>query len=344
VRKLARVVKIDSVVNHPNADRLDLCKVGGWQVLSKRDLYKTGDLAIYFEIDSWIPHELDPSLTKEGHEPKVYNGVLGQRLRTVKLRGELSQGLLIPLNFGLGGLPLELVDVQEGEDLTELLGIQKWEMEIPAQLAGQTKAPFPSQFPKTDQERVQNLSTMIELYRLGAVERFYIQEKLEGSSMTCYLIDGNFGVCSRNLDLIETEGNTFWQVARELDIENKMRNLFGEQNIAIQGELIGPAIQGNIYKLAKPTMRVFDIVDTQGKLCPGMLTSYCDYMGLETVPNLGVIQTNDPEFSIEGLLKIAEGKSILNPSQEREGIVLKHYLDGNVSFKAISNRYLEKQK
>lgn len=354
MRKLAKIVRIDSVVNHPNADRLDLCKVGGWQVVAKRDLYKTGDLAIYLEIDSWVPHDVDPSLTKEGHEPKVYNGVPGQRLRTVCLRGELSQGLLIPINVGIGGFLSvkdkqgETVLVDEGQDVTEVLGIQKWEMEIPAQLAGQAKGSFPSQFPKTDQERVQNLTKMIEeLRQLSKPVTFQIQEKLEGSSMTCYIIDGVFGVCSRNLDLKETEGNTFWQVARKLDIERKMRQFFGFGNVAIQGELIGPGIQGNIYNLKEPTMRVFDALDGHSstrKMDPVRLQQVCEVMGLETIPVLGYISTDSEDFTVEGLLKLAEGKSELNPSQEREGIVLKHCVDGNVSFKAISNRYLEKQK
>lgn len=344
MRALAKIVKIDSVVNHPNADRLDLCKIGGWQVVAKRDLYKTGDKAVYLEIDSWVPHTLDPSLTKEGHEPKVYNGVQGQRLKTIRLRGELSQGLLIPMS----ALPLELYDDSEGLDLTEFLGIQKWEMEIPAQLAGQAKGSFPSQFPKTDQERVQNLSKEIEMWKThNTIDKFYIQEKLEGSSMTCYIIDGVFGVCSRNLDLKETEGNAFWQVARELDIENKMREILissGVTTPAIQGELIGPGIQGNIYKLNKPTMRVFDILYGHEKAAPRVMKNICEKMGLETVPYIGEIWTDDPEFTVEGLLKLAEGKSVLNPEQEREGIVLKHFVNGDCSFKAISNKYLEKQK
>lgn len=361
MRALAKIVKIDSVVNHPNADRLDLCKVGGWQVVSKRDLYKAGDLAIFAEIDSWIPHTLDPSLTKEGHEPKVYNNVPGQRLRTVRLRGELSQGLLIPLSHETmvrceagkaliqrGISPLSAQDELVGQDVTELLGIQKWEMEIPAQLAGQTKGSFPSQFPKTDQERVQNLSKLIEdlTEPTRPLSVFQIQEKLEGSSMTCYIIDGEFGVCSRNLDLKETEGNTFWQVARKLDIENKMRQYFGSGNVAIQGELIGPGIQGNIYNLKEPTMRVFDAFGSTSsdKMNPTRLQQACETMGLEMVPVLGLIATTDPNFSVEVLLKMAEGKSVLNPNQEREGIVLKHCDDGNMSFKAISNKYLEKQK
>lgn len=348
MRALAKVVKIDSVVNHPNADRLDLCKVGGWQVVSKRDLYKAGDLAVYLEIDSWVPHTLDPSLTKEGHEPKVYNGVPGQRLRTVRLRGELSQGMLLPFNVCMSNYEGEAssTDWNVGDDLTEVLGIQKWEMEIPAQLAGQTKGSFPSQFPKTDQERVQNLSKLIEdlTEPTRPLSVFQIQEKLEGSSMTCYIIDGEFGVCSRNLDLKETEGNTFWQVARKLDIENKMRQYFGFGNVAIQGELIGPGIQGNIYNLKEPTMRVFDAFNSFDKMDPRQVQWACDSMGLEMVPVLGTIQTNDPLFTIEDLLKLAEGKSVLNPNQEREGIVLKHCSDGNMSFKAISNKYLEKQK
>ena len=94
-RMMAWVATIDQVQNHPNADRLDLCRVGGWQVVTLRDEYKEGDRVIYISIDSWVPTEIAPFLSK-GQEPRVYEGVKGERLRTIKLRGELSQGLILP--------------------------------------------------------------------------------------------------------------------------------------------------------------------------------------------------------------------------------------------------------
>lgn len=175
-RQLARVVKIDQVIKHPNADSLDLCKVGGWQVVAKLGEFKAGELAIYFEIDSWIPVELAPFLIK-GSEPHEYNGVYGERLRTIKLRKELSQGLLLPLSI-LNNVPSSYgfaFGVPEGEDLTEVLGIQKWERPLSANLRGMAKGNFPSFLRKTDKERIQNLK--FDRYQDLVCE---VTEKLDG--------------------------------------------------------------------------------------------------------------------------------------------------------------------
>ena len=153
-RKMAWIAKIDKVVKHPEADSLDICTVGGWQCVTKLGEYKQGDLVVYVSIDSWIPHELAPFLSK-GNEPREYNGVKGERLRTIKLRGTLSQGLILPTT---GKTPL----TGEGDDLTEFLGIQKWEKPIPAQLSGLVRGNFPDQVPKTDQERCLSGDTLLE--------------------------------------------------------------------------------------------------------------------------------------------------------------------------------------
>lgn len=355
-RVMARVVKVDEVKTHPNADALDLALIGGWQCVVKRNEFKAGDLAIYMEVDSFVPTEVAPFLTKPGHFPKTYNGVDGERLKTIKLRGELSQGLLLPVQSGFGGYnfirdpknPDQTFNVNEGDDVSALLRVQKWEAPVSPQLAGQARGSFPSAFPKTDQERIQNLTRQFEDWKSKGLT-FMMQEKLEGSSMTCYLLNGEFGVCSRNLDLKETEGNTFWQVARELDIENQMRAYFteagfGETDVAIQGELIGPGIQGNIYGLSKPTFRVFDIVMAKGQrfLEPNLVHSVAESLGLITVPYLYRVVFTDT--TVQTVLESAEGKSEINPKQEREGLVFKCNEDPSISFKAISNKYLLGQK
>ena len=256
MRKLATIRRIDALTPIDGADAIECATVGGWKVVVKKGEYTVGDLAVYCEIDSWIPTELAAFLSK-GKEPREFEGIKGERLRTVKLRGQLSQGLLLPLSTVYCLSPTTEVDIL-GDDVSEPLGIIKWEMPMNAQLAGMAKGNFPSVIPKTDQERAQNLVQEI----VGAIEagmQFEITEKLEGSSMTCYLIDGEFGVCSRNLDLKETADNTFWQVARRDELEGKMRECGGISNWAIQGELIGPGIQGNIYKLSQPEFRIFDV-------------------------------------------------------------------------------------
>ena len=325
MRKMASIRKIDAIRPIDGADAIECAVVGGWTVVVKKGEFAVGDLAIYCEIDSWIPTELAPFLSK-GKEPREYEGVKGERLRTVKLRGQLSQGLLLPCTDGI-----------EGDDVSELLNIRKWEMQVPTQLAGQVKGNFPSLIPKTDQERVQNLVKEIAV----AVERgaeFEVTEKLEGSSMTCYVMNGGgeFGVCSRNLDLKRDENNTFWVVAIRDDIEEKMRE-FGE-DFALQGELIGPGIQGNIYKLSKPEFYVFDVYNiTAGKyLNPAERRALIDKMGLNHVPVLNTEYVL--KHTVEDLLACAEGKSIL-ANTEREGIVFKE-VNGGMTFKAISNKYL----
>ena len=142
--------------------------------------------------------------------------------------------------------------IEEGVDVTDLLGIVKYEPPIPAELSGKVKGNFPSFLRKTDEERVQNLTKEYEQY-IQSDQKFYITEKLDGSSATFYFKDGVFGVCSRNLELLETAENTFWKVARELDLENKMKK-FGI-NMSLQGELIGEGIQGNPYKIKGQTVK-----------------------------------------------------------------------------------------
>jgi RNA ligase (TIGR02306 family) len=342
MRKLATVRKISEIRPIDGADSIELAIIDGWQTVIKKNEYRVGDLAVYCEIDSWIPTTLAPFLSK-GKEPREFNGVKGERLRTVKLRGALSQGLLLPFNDLLKMKYDSEAVVAEGDDVTEMLGIQKWEMPIPAQLAGQVRGNFPTQIPKTDQERVQNL--VKEVQEAAANElQFEVTEKLEGSSMTCYLIDGVFGVCSRNLDLKETESNAFWQVARREKIEEKMRTAWTGSDFAIQGELIGPGIQGNIYKLSQCEFYVFDVYNVSGGFyaIPSERRSLIDDMGLKHVPVLHLFKDLGTG-SVANILFDAEGKSWLNPSQEREGIVFKEN-NGGMTFKAISNRYLISEK
>lgn len=338
MRKLATIRKIEQLLPIEGADKIEVAVIGGWKVVCQKGLYKEGDLAVYFEIDSFIPTTLAPFLTKPGHTPKVFEGVEGERLRTIKLRGQLSQGLLMPLEEAIARAGC-WTPVQEGDDVTEWLGIKKWEKAIPAQLAGQVRGNFPSLIPKTDQERCQNLKKEINA-AIEAKQRFEVTEKLEGSSMTCYVINGEFGVCSRNLDLKRDENNSFWKVAIEQGIEEKLLSV--GVDIAIQGELIGPGVQDNIYKLSKLDYYVFDVykVMVGGYMDPADRREFVESLGLKHVP---VLSEEALLIPVEDLLTLAEGKSVLNDKQEREGIVFKE-VNGGMSFKAIGNAYLIGQK
>jgi len=248
------------------------------------------------------------------------------------------------LSEKLNGL-IPINDLLIGMDVSELLGIVKWEMPMNAQLAGMARGNFPTQIPKTDQERVQNLVKEIAQAAQDGLQ-FEVTEKLEGSSMTVYLIDGVFGVCSRNLDLKETEDNTFWQVARRDNIEAKMRAVPTGGDFAIQGELIGPGIQGNIYKLSKPEFRVFDVYNISGGfyMTPHDRRALIKNMGLLHVPVM-LVDKDLGVGSVEEILDWADAQSVMGDitGPWREGIVFKE-VNGGMSFKAISNKYLLGEK
>jgi hypothetical protein len=155
-RKLASIRRIDKIEPIEGADKIVKATVGGWQLVTAIDNgFKEGDLVIYMEIDSWIPTELAPFLSK-GKEPREFNGVKGEKLRTIRMRGQISQGLLLPLeSVGYTG------SLADGTDLTEMLGIQKWEAPVNAQLAGMARGNFPSFIRKTDQERCLSGDTLV---------------------------------------------------------------------------------------------------------------------------------------------------------------------------------------
>lgn len=352
MRKLATIRKIDALTPIEGADKIELATVGGWKVVCQKGLYNEGDLAVYFEIDSWIPHTLAPFLSK-GQFPRVFEGVEGERLKTIKLRGQISQGLLMPLKEIGEVLGLQIYgeiygDFEDGYDMTDLLGIKKWEKAIPAQLAGISRGNFPTLIPKTDQERCQNLvKEIVSANEAGT--KFEITEKLEGSSMTVYRIQGEFGVCSRNMNLKEVKGNAFWDTAIAEDINTKMQNVDPYWDFAIQGELVGPGIQGNIYGLKETNFYVFDVYDIQmgSYMKPAARRALIDAMGLKHVPVLSAAAALKDSMgitSVDGLLRYAEGQSILTSIDvEREGVVFKE-VEGGFTFKAISNKYLMGEK
>jgi RNA ligase (TIGR02306 family) len=283
-------------------------------------------------------------LTKPGHYAKTFEGVEGERLRTMKLRGQISQGLLLPISildqFDLTdcGDKVRPENLVVGDDVSELLGIVKFEQAVPAELAGEVKGMFPSFIPKTDQERVQNLSAELELWKAEELT-WEVTEKLDGSSMTVYVMGGEVGVCSRNLDLKRNPDNSLWRAAIKHKLEEK---LVGYNNIAIQGELIGNGIQGNKYQMRDQDFYVYDIYDiNDGRYyTPAERQTFVAEYKLNHCP---VLHSNTELIdSVESLLKLAEGKSVMGTvGCEREGLVFKCN-EKSVSFKAISNRFLLK--
>ena len=348
-RVMASTEKVLDIKPIEGADLICAYKIKGWWVVDKVNAHKVGDTVVYLEVDSWVPTELAPFLSK-GKEPSVYKQVKGERLRTQKFKNQISQGLILKLQGeGQSGTALHITKPDGSlhyisglhEDVTEVLGVQKWEPTLPACLAGDAKGLFPSCIPKTDQERIQNMQ--FEDLLEGKYE---ITEKLHGSSMTVLLdSDGNFEVCSRNLSLKEQEHNAYWMVANKYNLKQKMIE-HGFLGYAIQGELCGAGINGNQYNLDLDLF-VFDVLKEQDSvytyLSANERTELCAKLGLKHVPVLGHRSIAEVGYDTESLLLNAEGKSMLNGS-EREGLVFKHLSNPEYSFKVISTKWLIKNK
>jgi len=341
-RKLASIRKISNLSPIDGADKIEVATIDGWKVVVAKDVgHKVGDLVVYCEVDSFLPIKPEFEFLRKSSYKKMSDGTEGFRLKTIKLRGQVSQGLILPVSIVPIAQFATSHELPEGLDVTEMLGIVKYEPPIPAELAGKVKGLFPSFLRKTDEERVQNLAKEFGEWGFQSKHQFYVTEKLDGSSSTYYMKDGEFGVCSRNLELLETEGNTFWKVARELDLENKLRN-YG-MNISLQGELIGEGIQGNPYKIKGQTVKFFNVfnIDTQERMTLGGFLKVMDDLDLDFVPFL------DMNFmlprTIDDMLQYAEGKSKLNFGAEREGVVVRS-MDMTISFKSISNKFLLNEK
>jgi RNA ligase (TIGR02306 family) len=342
MRKMASIQKILDIQPIPGADAIEVATVNGWKVVIKKGEFGVGDLVIYCEVDSWIPHSLAPFLSK-GQFPRVYDGIEGERLKTVKLRGQISQGLILPVTACNVDVAYEDYAFYEGLDVSGLLGIVKYEPPVSAQLAGISLGAFPSQVPKTDEERLQNLTTE---WPVLSTYFYEVTEKLEGSSMTVGLVNDEFVVCSRNLNLKEVEGNTLWMLARKYDIENLMRKAVVMNNLVFQGEVIGEGIQSNHYGIKGQDFYVFSMYSiTKGRyLNPNERGNFCCALGLKQVPVIAYTANPYDTLglkSVEDMLGFADGQSTLNPKVLREGLVFKR-IDGQEHFKCVSNKYLLK--
>lgn len=329
MRKLATIREVSDIQPIDGADKIEVAVVDGWKCVIKRGEFATGDKVIYCEIDSFLPVRPEFEFLRASSYKKMGDAE-GFRLRTVKLRGQISQGLLIPIT---------LLDrtVALGEDVTEELGIQKYEAPIPSCLSGQVVGAFPATVAKTDEERIQNLANEYEGY---SGKLFYVTEKLDGTSFTAIFDQGEMAICGRNWQYAEDDKNSYWRIARQVELEKKLQAL--DRRIAIQGELIGPGIQSNRYKLNELRLFVFNVfdLDSFAYVDKSEAAAICGSLGLETVPFLEERTVPD---SIEEILILSEGKSVLNDTTEREGLVWVHGSGPErVSFKTISNKFLAK--
>jgi RNA ligase (TIGR02306 family) len=350
MRKLASIQKVNAVEPIANADAIERIRVLGWWVVVKKGEYRAGDPVVYCEIDSLLPERPEfEFLRANSFKPAQTDAdgatVLpaGFRIKTVKLRGQVSQGICFPLTI----LPPD-APTAEGADVTAWLGIRKWEPPAPVGMGGRVKGPFPGFLPKTDETRVQVLEAVLQRHR---GKTFDVTEKLDGTSFTAFLRQGEFGLCSRNLWADEADGtNLLVRLARGLKLEEKLRQARERlgHDLAVQAEVIGPGIQKNKYALPAVTLRAFSVLNVD----TGRLLDHADQlaalrgMGLEPVPQLGTLVLN---HSVDELIAFAEGPSVLNPRIQREGVVLRPAVEefdadlgGRLSFKAINPRFLLK--
>jgi RNA ligase (TIGR02306 family) len=366
MRKLVTIRIVSDLVPIEGADRIEIAKVDGWQCIVQKGDFRIGELGLFFEIDSVLPSDDERFSFLEQRK---------FRIKSMKLRGALSQGLLMPMTI-LTEEESERWRVAagtNGETLTEILRVQKYEVPVP--IGGEQKGNFPTHLvPKTDQERVQNIPDVLEGRHAS---EFEITEKLDGTSCTIwYHNDGSLteediwdelqgeltrnvlvSVASRNWEMKTNDENAYAKVLAHNDLVNKLCRL--GRNIAIQGEIIGPRVQGNKYKRATQEFYVFDIYDIDEKryLWPMECVKLVRKLDLLHVPILPNVFANDKvnifgvlgaPLTLERVLDAADGKSQLYDTK-REGIVFKHYgrddgTQGPLSFKAVSNKFLLKNE
>ena len=367
-RKLVTIRKVSAILPIPNCDNIALAIIDGWSVIVKKTEFNVNDICLFFEIDSFIP--VSDTRFEFLKKTTEFDGQTGYRLKTMKMKGVISQGLALPFSM--------FPELSPGlEDYSDQLNVIKYDnaaqeqMQRPGLKTGKPRGSFPSFIPKTDQERIQNLTHL--WHTLPTDSQFEETLKLDGSSMTCYktaytptlwdkiksffgykLMNYHFGVCSRNLELAPDANNTitfdnqgksseysqsnFWTAAKKYSIESKL-----PIGYAVQGELIGPKIQANHEKVSTLEYYVFDVFDisTGLYLTPTKRREFC---ALHNIPHVPVTNTSfEPfQYSLQDLLEHVDGES-MNPGTISEGRVYKH-LTSPLSFKCISNRYLLKSE
>jgi len=350
MRQLVSIRVVNAVEPIADADAIEKIRVLGWWIVIKKGEYVTGDKLVYCEIDSLLPERAEfEFLRKNSFKAGRFDAVSGEeipagfRIKTIRLRGQVSQGICFPLSILPPGTSTE-----EGEDVTEVLGVRKWEPPLPPGMGGKVIGGFPGFLPKTDEIRVQILEGVL---RRHAWKTFAVTEKLDGTSFTAFVRQGEFGICSRNQQLdTSDETNVLVALTRELRLEEKMRSAVERLgfDIAVQAEVIGPGIQKNKYGLRSLQLRVFNVlgVENRGLLDLDRTMELLAEMGLDAVPQLGTIVLN---HSVDELVAFSEGTSALNPQVQREGVVFRPPVEeydrdtgGRLSFKAINPKFLLK--
>ena len=339
-RKLASIQMIHDIVPIPDADRIELAKVLGWQCVVPKGQFTKGDLCVYFEIDSFLP--VRPEFEFLRSSSFVKNEVLGEgyRIKTKKLRGQLSQGLVLSISAfpGLEGVCL-------GDDVTERLGVKKWEIEERATTGGTIIGSLSLDVPHTDETRIQAVPELLEAFRGWD---YYITTKMDGSSHSISLDGTGFHVCGHNY---EYKDGSFYEFVKKNRLEKRMRYLMAVEGISVltvQGEFCAPGIQRNRLRLKKPEWYVFTVRINGKRVGLEKTMEVCERLGMPMVPVEEVGNNLPVKYpTVEALLARADG-SYPNGGP-KEGLVIRtvepvfsSLIGGPLSFKVINNKYLLK--
>jgi RNA ligase (TIGR02306 family) len=333
MRSLVTIRKVKEISGIMDSDFLELAHVMGWQCVVKKGEFKAGDLGVYFEVDSFLPiQERYEFLRNSSYRNNADNGE-GFRIKTVKLRGQLSQGLLLPI----AKFP-ELEGFGEGDDVTEKLGVKKWYIPETSAPGGTIIGERPQGIPASDEIRIQSALELLDELK---GKPYYITTKMDGTSGIVYFIDGKIGCCSRNMEIKDEEGALYWMPVYQYGLKEKLVK-YGK-NIVLTGEICGPGIQKNKLRLNTLEWYVFDVKDwDSGRYLPyDEACKLCAGLGVPIVP----LEEHGEHFdySLEQLLEKAKGKFL--SGLDKEGIVVRDALSPKaVSFKVLNNDALLKEK
>lgn len=340
MRNMVSLKKIDDIVPIENADAIVLAVIGGWNAVVKKDEFSPGDTVLYFEIDSFLPADVEQfaflasKSSKKVIHPDTFQEVTGHVLRTVKLRGQVSQGLVLA---PFAGLTPDSTQEQVDEAMSAL-GVFKYEPPIPAGTGGQIIGKFPNYVQKTDSERVQNLSNAF-LASLDSSE-WQATEKIDGTSATFLKENGTLRMASRNWEMSPEGEHAYASVAEKFNLSDLM-----PEGAVLQGEIYGPGLQGNPLKVPQVRLAVFNVDNVDLDAHP----EFALFVKENSVP---VIEGMTLPTTIEEAVQQVNGMtSHVNPNVQAEGVVWWHKdgrkfaeLDDRANFKAINNKFLLKQK
>ena len=347
-RKLASIQKIRKVEPIEGADRIEKASVLGWECVVNKGQFTAGDDAVYFEIDSFLPIRPEFEFLRSSSYKKTDFMGEGFRLRTQKFRGQVSQGLLLPISSFPELYDAQMYGYTVGDDVTDLLGVKKWEIEEMATTGGTVVGTLPVDVPHTDETRVQTTPELIQAF---AGLEYYISTKMDGSSHSISIDDDGFHVTGHNYEYKDDDSSSFYKLVKERGYKGKMEQFMakeGLKTLTIQGELCAPGIQQNRLRLQKPEWYVFTVREDGKRVGLTEMQNVCNALGMVTVP-IEEVSTDLPSKypTVEALLERADGE--YPNGGKKEGIVIRPtepvfspLISGPLSMKVVSNKYLLK--